>query len=107
VSATWQQIKELQERIQAGNAEAHEVAEAREIEYREKLFAAWGIAFQIRALPLESMVADMDRTEAIAPMLDPTAWRAKGKQFSQDRRMVKALLDVKKVLKALAEEAAI
>lgn len=59
--------------------------------YTEQLHLAHTIAHWLMAMPLGEMLAAINRTETIAPMIDPTMWILNGEKMAQDKEVISAL----------------
>jgi hypothetical protein len=78
-----------------------------EQEYREGLVVAHLVAKTIAQLPLEEMLALIDRCEAIGPMIDPTAFMKGAKRMGEDKEIIEALARAKKrIIKLRAQRRA-
>ena len=60
-------------------------------EYSNHLRTAYLFASLSASIPAQEMVDMLSRSEAIAPLLDPTLWREKGKAASEDKELLHAL----------------
>lgn len=73
-------------------------------EYREYLIAAWMTINQLNVIPLRAMLAAQEHAETIAPFMDPTAFREKGKQLRQDILVTKMLLTAQDSFRKMMRE---
>jgi hypothetical protein len=63
--------------------------------YRTELQRAYIVLAVVAMMPLDEMIDEISRAEALAPILDPTAFREKGRAMLEDRRLLVALRDVR------------
>lgn len=61
-------------------------------EYRGTLINCWFLARTIAAMPLEEMVAAINHSHSVGPILDPTLYRANLGKVQEDATVVGALL---------------
>jgi hypothetical protein len=73
-------------------------------EYQGHMIMLWTAAEAISKMPLITILERMNRAEALGPLLDPTLWRDKSKQFQEDKRIVEAALHVARAFAEIKAE---
>lgn len=59
--------------------------------YRDTLVMAYAIVTVMRGMPLEEMLAAIEHSEALGPILEPTLFLQRGKALSEDKQVVAIL----------------
>lgn len=70
--------------------------------YKANLSMLWAQALVIRDAPLGEMIAAAEHAEAVGPIVDPTAYRRKGRALHEDLEMLYALKHVQDVVESIA-----
>jgi hypothetical protein len=61
------------------------------VEYENALILCWRLAQISETIPTQEMSSAISRSEAIAPMIDPTLYIRKAEVMAEDRKIIEAV----------------
>ena len=75
-------------------------------EYQNTVMTCAMAARIMLALDIPKILEDIEKAEALGPMLDPTLYREKGQAMSEDKRILEAALPLWRICKKMEKRQA-